>query len=642
MFGYTEEEFLRIGVTDIHPKESLDLVLAEFEAQARGEKLLSPGLPCLRKDGALFYANVSAIMTVLDDRKCNVGIFSDVTEYKRAQEALRESEERTRLIVETAHDAFISGDTSGAITAWNAQAEKTFGWAAAEAIGRRISETIIPPRHRQAHTRGLNHFLATGEGPVLNKSVEITALHRDGHEFPAELAVWVVGSGETSTFNAFVRDITERKQAEEERERLQAELEVRAITDGLTGLYNHAHFVQRLAEETERSKRYNHGFAVLMIDVDNFKGFNDSRGHQAGDEMLRLVADSIQSGLRRSDLAFRYGGDEFAAILLHADAARARAVIDRINRRLAKGLKQMNDEAASRVSLSAGVACFAGDGEAPDELVRVADAALYSAKWAARARDVMEEGYAVESLAPAAATLETGVLSTQASSLAAALSELGVPDALAELNLRAIAALGTLAEVKDPYIRGHQERTSEVAASVAEEMGLSSDRVRGTRLAGLLHDLGKAGISKRILNKPGKLTEEEFAEIKEHPPLGSMMIISEIEALQQVVPIVRHHHEHFDGRGYPDGLAGQDIPLEARILGVVDAFDAMTHERSYRKAMSREEALAELERGAGTQFDAAVVEAFLAWASREGAEPEARKQPASEDKELATVRTTKT
>ena len=162
----------------------------------------------------------------------------------------------------------------------------------------------------------------------------------------------------------------------------------------------------------------------------------------------------------------------------------------------------------------------------------------------------------------------------------------------------------------------------------------------GTRLAGLLHDLGKAGISRRILNKPGKLTEEEFAEIKEHPPLGSMMIISEIEALQQVVPIVRHHHERFDGKGYPDGLAGQDIPLEARILAVVDAFDAMTHERSYRKAMSREEALAELERGAGTQFDPAVVEAFLAWASKEGEGLPDRRQPAKEDKEPAALPTT--
>jgi HD-GYP domain-containing protein (c-di-GMP phosphodiesterase class II) len=239
--------------------------------------------------------------------------------------------------------------------------------------------------------------------------------------------------------------------------------------------------------------------------------------------------------------------------------------------------------------------------------------------------------YAIESLAAPPGTSEMGLPSNTVGSLAAALRGLGVPDALAELNLRTIATLGTLAEVRDPYIRGHQERTSEVATSVAEEMGLSSDRVRGTRLAGLLHDLGKAGISKRILNKPGKLTEEEFAEIKEHPPLGSMMIISEIEALRQVVPIVLHHHEHFDGKGYPDGLAGEEIPIEARILAVVDAFDAMI----------REEALAELQRGAGTQFDPAVVEAFLALPTTESAEPEARKQPASEDKELAAARTTK-
>jgi HD-GYP domain-containing protein (c-di-GMP phosphodiesterase class II) len=233
-----------------------------------------------------------------------------------------------------------------------------------------------------------------------------------------------------------------------------------------------------------------------------------------------------------------------------------------------------------------------------------------------------------------------GLPSNTVGSLAAALRELGVPDGMAELNLRTIAALGTLAEVKDPYIRGHQERTSEVAASVAEEMGLSSDRVRGTRLAGLVHDLGKAGVSRFILNKPDKLTEEEFAEIKEHPPLGSMMIISEIEALQQLVPIVRHHHERWDGKGYPDGLAGHDIPLEARILAVVDAFDAMTHERSYRKALSREEALAELQRGAGTQFDPAVVEAFLSLATSEGAGP--ARLPASEDKEPAAARAAKT
>jgi HD-GYP domain-containing protein (c-di-GMP phosphodiesterase class II) len=160
-------------------------------------------------------------------------------------------------------------------------------------------------------------------------------------------------------------------------------------------------------------------------------------------------------------------------------------------------------------------------------------------------------------------------------------------------------------------------------------------------MAGLLHDLGKIGTSKRILNKAGKLTGEEFAKIKEHPPLGSIMIMSEIETLQQLVPVIRHHHERFDGKGYPDGLAGEDIPLEARILAVVDSFDAMTHERAYRKALSREEAIAELERGAGTQFDPAVVEAFLALANSRGEELTIPAQAASESRELAAATTAK-
>jgi HD-GYP domain-containing protein (c-di-GMP phosphodiesterase class II) len=153
-------------------------------------------------------------------------------------------------------------------------------------------------------------------------------------------------------------------------------------------------------------------------------------------------------------------------------------------------------------------------------------------------------------------------------------------------------------------------------------------------MAGLVHDLGNVGTSKRILNKPGKLTEEEFAKIKEHPPLASIMIMSEIEALQRIVPVVRHHHERFDGQGYPDGLGGEEIPVEARILAVADAFDAMMHERPYRKALGREQAIAELKRCAGTQFDPTVVEAFLILLSRRGDDFEAV-QPATEVREPA-------
>jgi HD-GYP domain-containing protein (c-di-GMP phosphodiesterase class II) len=213
------------------------------------------------------------------------------------------------------------------------------------------------------------------------------------------------------------------------------------------------------------------------------------------------------------------------------------------------------------------------------------------------------------------------MLSGAASSLSAALQDLTTPDVITESELRTIAALGAAAEIRDPFIRGHQERTSRLAATVAKEMGLSPDRVRSLTTAGLLHDLGKISVSEGILNKPGKLTESEFAKMKEHSALGATMIVSGAEALQPLAPIIRHHHERFDGSGYPDGLARENIPLEARILSVADAFDAMTHERSYRKALSTEEALGEIQRGAGTRFDSGVVEACLGVVRRRGGEP---------------------
>jgi diguanylate cyclase (GGDEF)-like protein/PAS domain S-box-containing protein len=437
------------------------------------------------------------------------------------------------------------------------------------------------------------------------------------------------------------RDITERKQMEEERERLHAELEVRAITDGLTGLYNHAHFYQRLDEEVERSERYKRRFTVVMMDVDAFKHFNDSRGHQAGDEMLRLLADCIRTGIRGSDLAFRYGGDEFAAILLNADSSRAQAVVSRINRRIVARLKQLNDPTAAWLGLSAGVASFPEDATTVDELVRMADTAMYNAKQLAWARGVTDERQAIESPAcPPKLAHETqgGMLTTAAGSLATVLHDLGVSEVATALDLRSIAAVGAASEIKDRYIHGHQERSSLWAAALAEEMGLSSEQVRNIRIASLLHDIGKVTINEGILNKPGKLTEEEFAKVKQHASRGAAIMMSEAETLQQLAEIVRRHHERFDGKGYPDGFAGEQIPLEARILAVADVFDAMTHERSYRKALSREQAIAELERGAGTQFDPAVVKAFLALVKRPDQQPSAPAQPASAGRQLAAVR----
>ncbi|MGD0205656.1 MAG: diguanylate cyclase, partial [Dehalococcoidia bacterium] len=422
---------------------------------------------------------------------------------------------------------------------------------------------------------------------------------------------------------------------------LHADTKLRAITDGLTGLYNHAHFFQRLAEEVERSRRYKRRFAVVMMDVDAFKQYNDSRGHQAGDDALRLIADSIRTGIRGSDLAFRYGGDEFATILLNADSSRAQTVVNRINKHIAAELKKMDDQAAAWLGLSAGVASFPEDATTVDELVKMADTALYNAKHLAWARSLTEEVQDIESRPyPHKLVHETqaGMLTTAAGSLATVLHDLGVSEVAAALDLRAIAALGAASELKDRYMRGHQERASLWAAALAEDMGLPSEQVRDIRIAGLLHDIGKVTINEGILNKPGKLTEEEFAKVKQHAPAGARIMLSEAEALQHLAAIVRHHHEHFDGTGYPDGIAGEHIPLEARIMSVVDVFDAMTHERSYRKALSKEEAIAEIERGAGTQFDPAVAKAFLALLKRRSEEAAAPAQAAGEDRRLVATR----
>ncbi len=286
---------------------------------------------------------------------------------------LRESKKKLQTLVDTALDAVVMMDSEGRITGWNRQAERIFGWTRSEIMGRTIHATIIPLRHRGAHADGLKHFLASGEGPYMNRMIEAQALHRDGREFPVELAIAVMITGGQPEFSAFIRDITERKRAE-------AELRSMATTDFLTGLANRRHFIERMSDELARLQRLDQlQAAVLMLDLDYFKHVNDTHGHATGDALLKHVASLMRGELRRIDTVARVGGEEFAIILPGADVDEARILAERVRQKVGASPLTLG-ESAVLVSVSIGIAVMrTNDGSADAALIR-ADEALYRAK----------------------------------------------------------------------------------------------------------------------------------------------------------------------------------------------------------------------------------------------------------------------
>jgi diguanylate cyclase (GGDEF)-like protein len=351
-----------------------------------------------------------------------------------------------------------------------------------------------------------------------------------------------------------------------------------ALTDPLTGLGNHRHFHERLQRELLRAEEEDTPLTLCFIDIDDFKKINDRFGHPSGDRVLSQVAGRLRQGGE----AFRLGGDEFALLLTGHDEVTALAAANSIVERIAS----LGFDHIGRVTVSAGLATFPLQGHGRDELIRLADSALYWAKEHGKNR--------VRLYRPAVVEL-------------AELKHLGAgPDKAA--RYRAAASLAKAVDARDTYTGSHSSRVGDLAARVAERVGLDPEQVELARLAGQLHDLGKLAVPEEILRKPSALTDSEWLVLERHPQIGFRMLDS--LGVDPVADLVLHHHERWDGAGYPDGLAGNEIPIGARIIFVADAYDAMTTDRSYRAKRSHEAALAELRRCAGTQFDPGIVAAF--------------------------------
>lgn len=363
-------------------------------------------------------------------------------------------------------------------------------------------------------------------------------------------------------------------------------VEQETVIDGLTGLHNHRSFLAKLDGLVAESQQTGQPVSLIMLDVDSFKRVNDEQGYACGDKLLVDVASAVRGALRVDDFLARYGGDEFVVLLPQTSEATALQVADRIEKTVTRyPFKSPSDEALPITKVTLGVACYPCHATGSKGLIRAAKAALLDA----------------EHVRHNTAQVYFSVLDQWASHAQKDAEFLSIVRALAEITER-----------KDGYTAGHCERLLRYAVALGQATGLSHEELDVLAAGALLHDIGKLEISDNILRKEGTLTSSEWAVVKLHPRIGAEML-RPIRALQDVIPTVLHHHERYDGKGYPDGLAGEQIPLHARIVALVDSYDAMTSKRPYNRRMLKEEAIAEIQQCAGRQFDPRLADRFIAW-----------------------------
>jgi diguanylate cyclase (GGDEF)-like protein len=363
------------------------------------------------------------------------------------------------------------------------------------------------------------------------------------------------------------------------------ELHKLSITDGLTGLNNQRYFHEILGKQFEEAKKTGGSLGLIMMDIDDFKLINDTYGHDYGDIVLRGVGKLLQEIVAEGQFICRCGGDEFMVVIPNADINTIENTAEHLKASLRRlGPNYFPRELSDKISLSMGLSEYPHLSSTKNELFTQADTALYHAKNLGKDKIHFYQDIMMQ--------LRKGISSDH------------------QQLIGAFKALLSTISAKDKYTLGHSERVSAYAAKIGEILRLPPEEICTLQYAGLLHDIGKIEIPKSVLNKTERLTDEEYALIRLHP-VYSENILEPLNDLDQLLLQVRHHHERFDGKGYPDGLTGQKISLGARILCVADSFDAMLSQRPYRPRKTMEQAIAELKRCSGSQFDPKIVRAFL-------------------------------
>ncbi len=531
-------------------------------------------------------------------------------EAKLSAEALRRERDQAQAYLDTAGVIMVAISADQTVTLINKRGCEILGYDRKDIIGKNWFDIFVPEKLRK-DVKAVFRDLISGKGG-LEEYHENSIVTKSGEE---RIVAWHNtilrdANGKIEAVLSSGNDVTDKRRSEEDQARLRGEVEKSnkrlkqlALKDYETGLYNHHYLSEMIEGEYYRAKRYAHPLSVIMLDIDYFKSINDTYGHEFGDLVLKQFAKCLRSMIRKYDTVVRYGGEEFAVVSSVVDRSKAMVLAERILD--AVNLNKFGDPKHTiKLKLSIGIASYPGD-----IAVNGSDLIILAEKILAKAKEA--GGNRVYSSAEVKKAGNGTTAYTKSEDIAILKDRVEKLTRRGNQNLvESIFAFARTLELRDHYTGEHTENTVYYSTEIAKDMGLSAEEIDNIKEASILHDLGKVGISDKILHKNGKLTEKEFIVIRKHPQIAAD-ILRPVQFLHDIIPLILYHHERWDGKGYPSGLIGPEIPLGARIISVADVYQALTSNRPYRKAFPETEAVKIIKSGYGTQFDPQVVDVFL-------------------------------
>ena len=558
MIGYTLEEISPVSIqtwlTFAHPEDITESEIQLNRIFAKQSDYYDVECRMKHKDGSWIWVHDRGkVMSWTSEGKPLLmsGTHTDISERKRLELDLAQERNLLKTTLISVGDGVISTDNKGNIVFLNKVAESLTGWSLQEAKGKTFQEVfnIVNEFTQEKSENIVNKVLESGK--ILELANHTLLISKDGIKRPIEdsAAPIIQETGEIIGVVVVFRDFSEKKAKQEE-------ILYLSYHDQLTGLYNRRFYEEELKRlDTKR----NFPITVVMADVNGLKLINDSFGHTLGDNLLKKAADVIRKGCRVDDIIARIGGDEFVILLPNTDVVEAELIIQRI-----KDLALKEKVGAFNISMSFGYETKKSREETIHDILK-------------KAEDYMYRNKLYESSSMRNKTIDL--------------------------------IMTTLYEKSDREM-SHSKRVSEICNAIASNMEFNQESINQIRIAGLMHDIGKMGIDEKILNKCNGLNNDEWKEIKRHPEIG-YRILSSVNEFSDMASYILEHHERWDGNGYPRSLKGEEISLQARIIAIADAFDAMTSVRTYSNPLSKEEAISEVLRCSGTQFDPYIAKVFV-------------------------------